>query len=126
MIRNHTQDSDFETLVGHDGKPLRVLKEGHTLRVNMMLRDSLSPVQRAIAIGKERIHDGRGNPLGLHRPGFRFAADASIYDAAQEAYRQATIDRENAWRKDPGGPQDALKTGEFIGPHEGDSTHDQR
>ena len=47
MISNYEQDGAFETIIGHDGKPVRV-KEGHALRVNMMMRGSLSPVQRAI------------------------------------------------------------------------------
>jgi hypothetical protein len=52
-----------------------ILKVGERLRVPLTMMDSLDPIQRAVAHSTVRIVDGQGGTRGLHRPGFRIAAD---------------------------------------------------
>jgi hypothetical protein len=94
------------------------LKDGRTYRVRMHAKDS---VQAAImADRRSHVTDATGDSgLGLHRPGARFATDASLYDAAMEAYAQATCAAEEAWRKGPGW-QDASALGTGYSGREGD------
>jgi hypothetical protein len=110
-----TNDEDFD----ENG----LLRDGRSSRVGMMMRDSLSPVQRAImqdgiASGRDKIHerltivDAFGNGgLALHRPGARYAvqgadtadpapahADATHADARDEAYRQHDAEEARRWQ----------------------------
>jgi hypothetical protein len=59
-----------------------VLKDGHTARVSMLMRDA---------------RDARVIDAGLHRPGYR-VGDADMRDAKQRAYDAYAFDVENAWR----------------------------
>jgi len=90
---------------------------------------ALTPLQRAVAARAQRqrppddlflgdsnrvnpralrVHDGSGNPLGMHRPGPRYVStgdaisDAAIgfNDAAEQAYQDELIRSSNAWRTD--------------------------
>ena len=90
-------------------------------RVPMMLRDSADAnrreVQAAIKADRQRdVVDAAGGTAGLHRPGPRFASDASARDAAEQAYTQMVADSSDAWRRGPGGHQDASALGtEYVG-----------
>jgi hypothetical protein len=80
------------------------LEDGDTLRVSMTMRDSLSPVQRAIAEDADRrrarLHDGTGNSQFVgNKPGFVFAADAD-YGATERARQDMIKDHEQAWSRD--------------------------
>jgi hypothetical protein len=63
-------------IVGRDGRIVDddddVLRDGQTLRVGMMMRDGLSPLQRTVVEDKAArgvtVVDGLGRPAG-HRPG---------------------------------------------------------
>jgi hypothetical protein len=64
-----------------------VLKDGRKIRVSLMMRDGMSPLQRAVAQHSVamRLHDGFGGPVG-HKPGYVFSTDASLNDAKERAY----------------------------------------
>jgi hypothetical protein len=84
----YDDDENFETIIGHDGKPARVLRDGGHFRVSLMMAD-------AARHGTPLVHDGYGGPIG-GRPGF-IVSDASraIRD---EAYRQSVVELSDAWR----------------------------
>jgi hypothetical protein len=74
-----------------------ILKEGRSVTVRMSMRDSLENQRRL------RIVDASGDPLGLHRPGFRVPArnDAMLQDALDDAAKARAdwLDALcNAWR----------------------------
>jgi hypothetical protein len=51
-----------------------ILRDGRSVRVSMQMRDAAMTRhtgQRQQTSSKNRITDGTGNPLGLHRPGWR-------------------------------------------------------
>ena len=64
-----------------------ILRDGQRLRVPMMMRDHLTPLQRAVA---DATFDA-----SLHRPGFRYAAD---YTPQREALDQYIRDITTAWQ----------------------------
>jgi hypothetical protein len=88
---NIDDDDNFETIIGIDGKPTQVLKDGARLRVPLSMRDS------ALAQDRLPLHDGRGNPCG-HRPGYLVADDSAARDARLRAYQDYESDLTNAWR----------------------------
>ena len=106
-------------------------------RVPMMLRDSDADrreVQRQIKADaarrevqhqiadRERVVDGAGDAgLALNRPGSRMLADRSAYDAVADAYDEMCRASSDAWKRGPGGHQDALAHGtEYAEGREGD------
>jgi hypothetical protein len=93
------------------------------------MRDSLPPLQRAVA--GLRVTDGAGGTRGLSRPGFRLpvserrTSDTATRDARQRAYDSYLEDLTNAWRTPPAGfGGDPTITGagsrDPIGQREGD------
>jgi hypothetical protein len=68
-----------------------ILKDGHSYRVPLMMRDS--------AGGSARLHDGRGNAVG-HKPGY-ILSDATN-DARQQARDAYEHDLTTAWRGSDG------------------------
>ncbi len=76
-----------------------ILRDGHSVRVSMTARDSLSPMQRAV-LDTRRALDTRVTDAAAHRPGYRFA-DVSN-DARQQAYDAYQREAEEAWRNPPG------------------------
>jgi hypothetical protein len=79
--RNGRDDDDFETIIGRDGKPVRVLRDKGRMRVSFF--DSVRSRER----WHSQIHDGRGGPLNTagHRPGFLISD--SNRRAIEQAYR---------------------------------------
>jgi hypothetical protein len=113
---------NYEDFVEDDPLDERgLLKDGHKIRVSMMTRDSLTPLQRAVLADRAaydeahaplRVVDALGNDgLALHRPGARYlAAGSATADSAVLAVRQKLVsdaynamvdDMQNAW-KTPG------------------------
>jgi hypothetical protein len=121
-------DTIFETIIGIDGRPARVLKDGARLRIPLTMRDAALADRRKVITrydpkGREEgyweqeeeeahdamrdgarcgagfLHDGRGGVPG-HRPGYLVRADISNDQRrrAHDAYRH---DLENAWRNPP-------------------------
>jgi hypothetical protein len=64
------------------------LKDGQTGRVPLMLRDAMTPLQRAVAQRSlaTQLHDGHGGAVG-HKPSFVYSTDASLNGAKEQAYR---------------------------------------
>jgi hypothetical protein len=99
-----TFDNDpFETIIGHDGRRVRVLRDGRRRQTPMFLRDAMTPLQREIATKRARITDGNGNcdELAFSRPGYRIIVDAAARDARAAAYAEYLDDLTNAWRIKP-------------------------
>ena len=74
-----------------------VMRDGARHRVPMHMRDSQSPM----------ITDGTGDPLGLHRPGWRIPTGGSERDVRlrdsqrkliEEAYAEYSDRLTNAWK----------------------------
>jgi hypothetical protein len=86
-------DENFETIIGHNGKPVRILRDGSRITVSMMMADAARRESSSL------LHDGYGGPVG-GKPGF-IVSDASraIRD---EVYRQSVIELNNAWRSTRG------------------------
>jgi hypothetical protein len=90
-----------------------VLRDGARLRVPMFMRDgainpNLTPTQRAKALHNQPlVTDGSGNPMAMHKPGFRYWSDArqrAINDGIKnEAYQQVDKEAANAWRSTSAG-----------------------
>jgi hypothetical protein len=74
-----------------------IVQDGETVHVSMMMRDGLSPLQRAVMDGRAGhgglIHTGDG-----FRPGFVMLADASARDAAENARKEMIAYVRNAWK----------------------------
>jgi hypothetical protein len=90
--RNGVRISAAEAL-DHKG----LLREGCTLRVPAMFRDS------AQSDSHTRITDASGDSseLSFSRPGWRMLADASVNDARETAYQEYLDYITNAWRTRP-------------------------
>ena len=74
-----------------------ILRDGRSATVRMSMRDG-GDHQRQL-----RIVDASGDPLGLHRPGFRVPArkDAMLQDALDDAAKARAAwldDLRNAWQ----------------------------
>ena len=63
--RYHEIDDD-------DDDDPEILQDGQSVRVRLDMMDSMSDVQRAVALSSMRLCDGLGRPAGC-RPGFVFA-----------------------------------------------------
>jgi hypothetical protein len=113
-MKESTMAKQYEILDRH-GRLVEgdIIPDGGRLRVSMMMKDSMSPVQRAVAEDAEArrfpVVDAFGRPAG-RRPGacyLRPAADGSPERAAQiardhmrqEAYEDSVRDLEDAWRQ---------------------------
>ena len=90
---------NFETVLDIDGRRKRILRDGHVLRVPLMLRDGINPsltaLQRSVA-NRYALSDAE---LASCRPGFRYprsrsraAADRqAMYDAYDKAVSDAYL-----------------------------------
>jgi len=84
-----------------------MLKDGQTGRVPLMLRDAMTPLQRAVAQRSlaTQLHDGHGGAVG-HKPSFVYSTDASLNGAKEQAYRlydeevAAAYKHPKGWRGD--------------------------
>jgi hypothetical protein len=113
MTRRY-DDEDDDDLFDENG----LLKDGKTYRVPMMLRDNLTFWQRSVrdsVLTRQcdwlLVTDAAGGSEGLHRPGFRFIADAAdrkrSIAAREAAYRAADEADANAWRCNAVHPESA-------------------
>lgn len=98
-------DENFETVMVN-GRPTKVLRDGHRARFRMT--DS-----RPATLG---LHDGRGGVVG-HRPGFVVATDAAaLNDAKAKAYDEVEAAMTSAWMD----PITGAGSHDLIGQREGD------
>jgi hypothetical protein len=87
-------DDNFETIIGHDGKPAQILRNGGRVRVKMMASDA-ARFRPAVA-DAQALHDGHGRPVGF-KPGFVVSnASQAIRD---RAYRESIVDLTTAWQR---------------------------
>ena len=75
-----------------------LLKDGRRVRVPLMMRDGMSPLQRSVAEDAAARRFGLRNALDLHQPGPRFCTDAVANDAREQAYQEMCDELVNAWR----------------------------
>jgi hypothetical protein len=95
--RRFNDDDDFETIIGYDGKPVRILKDGRSVHVSLEIRDSLrrdDEAKRIAAIAvTESVMRGSGtaadpyilgqwpttDACAANKPGYRYADASSTY-----------------------------------------------
>ena len=84
-----------------------VLRSGQTLRVPMMFRDSMSPLQRSVAEDKAMRDAARSfgldDALALHKPGQRFVVDAAARARVEQARAEGIREMCDAWKNPPTG-----------------------
>jgi hypothetical protein len=97
-------DYDDDSVFDENG----LLKDGRRMRVSVMMRDSASDVQRAVAEDAVARRFGLRHALDLHQPGPRFCTDAAANAECARAYAEMCDEMQNAWRTpaaDAGGPR---------------------
>jgi hypothetical protein len=87
------RSDSFESVIDADGRRKKILRDGHVLRVPLMLRDSanpaLTPLQRAVA-SRRQLSDAE---VRSSRPGFRYGSrPASDRQAMYDAYDRGIAD----------------------------------
>jgi hypothetical protein len=92
MANPYDDDTNFETIIGPDGHPVRILRDGGRIRVGLMMADA---ARRGSAV----LHDGYGRAVG-HRPGFVLTDDSQRI--RNEAYAASVRELANAWHASPG------------------------
>ena len=112
-------DDEFVTIIGHDGKPTRVIRDGGHVRVRMSMMDHALPpsVRAAMRDSTTPLHDGRGNKPG-HKPGFVMSDAAQQNELKQQAYDLYDAAATSAWIGNP--PTGAGERGGQRGQREGD------
>jgi hypothetical protein len=73
-----------------------LLKDRHTTRVPLMMRDGMSPIQRAVMEDKA-ARVGFDDSAARHQPG-PVHCDAAGIERKAEAYRQMCAELQDAWR----------------------------
>jgi hypothetical protein len=100
-------DDDFETVLDHNGRRVRILKDGGRYRVPLMFRDGINPsltsMQRSVA-SRHQLDD---QELASCRPGFRYgqrpAADRqAMADAKAKIYAQYDAEISRQYLTPPG------------------------
>jgi hypothetical protein len=107
MKHHHINNDDYEIVNGR-----KVLKDGRVYRAKMTLMDSGHRVSHRPVFA--RVTDATGDPLGLHKPGWRVPAqdarDPLARHVVTDAARQAVLDARqhyldeltSAWKHPPG------------------------
>jgi len=124
-------DDNFETVTSLDGKPVRVLKDKGRFRVSLIMRDTLSPLQRSVADetarDNNRITDGSKpvmtdghstDPLALQRPGWRIPV-VNDRRVVTDTYRRVELGQTKAYRLG-----DSMQCSECFGSGEGPDGED--
>ena len=101
-----SDDDNFETIIGHDGKRVRILKDGRSVHVRF--RDAQAARGQAYLPrdGRQPLTDQQRRDLLGCRPGFR-TLDSDTYRErkawARDAREIAEYEMVNAWRNPPKG-----------------------
>jgi hypothetical protein len=104
--RRTADDDAFETIIGHDGKPARVLKPGRTARVSLQMRDSMRRDHPPIHDGRQPLSDADRQALRGCTPGFRTIDSQQIRERRQRARDAREIAEQemcDAWKNPPKG-----------------------
>jgi hypothetical protein len=114
MPRRHDDDDDVFDERG-------LLKDGARARVPLMMRDSLSEVQRSVMADGEARDSARrlglNDSLALHRPGQRFCTDEAARARVEEVYQDEKRKLQDAWRQPVA---NSVGSHEFRGQQPGD------
>jgi hypothetical protein len=98
--RRRTADDDFETIIGHDGKPARVLRDGHSLHVRF--RDAQAARgQQPHSDGRQKLTDADNRELAGCRPGYRMIDNEQMRERRQwaaDAYAEVEHRLSTAWK----------------------------
>jgi hypothetical protein len=104
--RRFDDDDDYETILDFDGKPARILRDGHSVRVSLTMRDALrrndaeaSRVAEAVATTRATMR-GTGTAADPYILGQWPVADA--YAANKPGYRYADASSTSYSTGDPG------------------------
>ena len=92
--RPHENHDDYEEPFDERG----LLRDGKSVRVSLMMRDGMSPSQRAVAEDALARRFGLRHALDLHQCGPRHCTDAAANDAREKAYQEMCDELMNAWR----------------------------
>src|SRR5262245_16999063 len=86
-----------------------IVPDGGRVRVSMMARDGLSPLQRAIAVDRA-ARVSFSDALCRHQPGPVSLTDRAGIERKAQAYVDSVRDLTEAWRNPPSSASDAWKT----------------
>jgi hypothetical protein len=121
-------DDNFETVIGHDGKPARILKDGRSVRVRFRDAQAARGQAHAAHDGRQPLTDQQRRDLQGCRPGFR-TLDSDTYRErkawARDAREIAEHEMCEAWKHPPLGlgrlrDDNGFGSRGFVGAREGD------
>lgn len=93
MVARNSYDDPFDDAFDANG----ILRDGKTMTVGMLMRDSMTPLRRAVA---EEAARGYGLiNAARHQPGPCFCTDQVANGARAQAYQDAKRELEGAWKK---------------------------
>lgn len=131
-MMNNFSDENFEVVTGHDGRKVRIVKDGSKVVVGMRFMDLMDAIQRQVASDyvaeQPRVRAFDGTNAGLHRPGARFAderhVDPLVFqgNARDRAllYRMYDAEKASEFRGHPGGAYYQGGADEWRGSQPGD------
>ena len=108
QARRRTADDDFETIIGHDGKPARVLRDGRSVRVRFRDAQAARGQPYAANDGRQALSDAERQALQGCRPGYRMIDNEQMRERRQraaDAYAEVEHRLSTAW-KDQGNGRD--------------------
>jgi hypothetical protein len=73
-----------------DDERKRVLKDGERLRVALTAMDAT----------RKAVVAADGDPLSLHKPGYRVSTDRAVQDARDQAYDEMVKAAGNSWKSE--------------------------
>jgi hypothetical protein len=126
MNRPPSDDDNFETIIGRDGKRVRILKDGRSVHVRF--RDAQAARGQAYLPrdGRQPLTDQQRRDLRGCQPGFRTLDSAQLRERQQIARDARAIAEQEmceAWKHPPlglGRLRDDNGFGGFVGAREGD------
>jgi hypothetical protein len=129
MNRPPSDDNDnFETIIGHDGKRVRILKDGRSVRVRFRDAQVARGQAHVAHDGRQPLTDQQRRDLLGCRPGFRTLDSDSYRERkawARDAREIAEHEMCEAWKHPPLGlgrlrDGNGFGSGGFVGAREGD------
>ena len=131
-MMNNFSDENFEVVTGHDGRKVRIVKDGGKVVVGMRFMDSMDAIQRQVAsdyvADRPRVRAFDGTNAGLHRPGARFADERHVDPLVLQGnardrallYRMYDVEKASEFRGHPGGAYYQGGADEWRGSQPGD------
>jgi hypothetical protein len=137
-MMNNFSDENFEVVTGHDGRKVRIVKDGGKVVVGMQFMDSMGAIQRQVAsdyvADRPRVRAFDGTNAGLHRPGARFADERHVDPLVLQGnardrallYRMYDVEKASEFRGHPGGAYYQGGADEWRGSQPGDERLSRR